>query len=33
MYALIMSLSNLGGVVGGQLGAAITLGLGITGFC
>jgi folate/biopterin transporter len=30
MYALIMSINNLGGVVGGQFGAAITLGLGIT---
>jgi len=30
MYALIMSINNLGGVVGAQFGAALTLGLGIT---
>ena len=30
MYALIMSISNLGGVVGTQFGAGITWGLGIT---
>ena len=30
MYALIMSISNLGGVVGSQLGAGITWGLGVT---
>jgi hypothetical protein len=32
-YALIMSISNLGGVIGTQLGAGITLGLGVTGLC
>jgi hypothetical protein len=30
MYALIMSISNLGGVIGTQFGAGITMGLGVT---
>jgi len=30
MYALIMSINNLGGVLGAQFGAGITWGLGIT---
>ena len=32
MYAVIMSVNNLGGVVGAQFGAGLTWGLGITGW-
>ena len=30
MYALIMSINNLGGIVGSQLGAVLTTALGVT---
>jgi hypothetical protein len=30
MYALIMSINNLGGIIGSQTGAALTVYLGVT---